>query len=521
MDIHELLRQLRAGESVRAISRTLGLSRNTVQAYQQWAQAQGLLTGALPPLADLERLRATTFGPAPTGAVGRPANSTAYEADVQALLEQYGNKPRLIWQQLQERHGAAFTLSEAAIWRLTRRLRAAAPPPPTVVRVETAPGEVAQVDFGYAGLLHDDVSGQPRKAWFFSMVLGWSRHQYAELVPDQTVPTWLLCHQHAFTFFGGVPQRVVLDNLKTAIIQAYSHEQDVEVQRSYRECAEHYNFLIDPCWPRQPQHKGKVERGGIGYLRQSFQPLLRPDDTFALGNHRLQTWLLTTAGQRQHGTTQAQPLGRFEQVERAALRPLPAQPYDPAEWKQVKLHRDGYVTFARSYYSAPARLVGQTLWLRAGLQEVRVFTAAHELIATHPRAQMPGERHTQTDHLPPEKVRGLLASRERCLVEAQAIGPQTTRVITELLESKPVDRLRSALYILTLGQTYTAPRLEAACARGLAFGEVTTRALKRILEQGLDQCAFVPPAVAPNTPLQFARSAEELAANLLGDAAWN
>ena len=113
-----------------------------------------------------------------------------------------------------------------------------------------------------------------RKAWIFVLVLAWSRHQYAEIVFDQKLPTWLLCHQHAFEFFGGVPHRIVLDNLKAAIIKAYTRDEEPTVQQAYRECAEHYGFLIDPCLPRKPQHKGKVERGGVGYLKTGLCPVV-------------------------------------------------------------------------------------------------------------------------------------------------------------------------------------------------------------------------------------------------------
>lgn len=520
MDVHELLRRLRLRESDRAISRVLDVSRNTVKAYRKWAKNQGLLEGELPGLAELEQRRDSTFADRPAGPRGRPSLAKDYREDVRAMLERYGPKPRLIWHQLRERYPGKFTLSEGAIWRLTQTLRAEQAPV-TVVRLETEPGEVGQVDFGYVGYLRDDATGQLRKAWVFSLVLGWSRHQYAEVVRDQGMATWRLCHQHAFEFFGGVPKRITLDNLKAAIIRAYSRTHDVEVQRAYRECAEHYGFLIDPCLPRRPQHKGKVERGGIGYLKQSFVPLLSPDTGFVEANRRLRHWLLTTAGQRRHGTTQAMPLARFEQTERAALLPLPAERYEPATWKQVKLQRDGYVSFGRSFYSAPSRLVGQTLWLRAGLQELRLFTGQHELIATHPRATAPGQRFTHPEHLPPEKVRGLTASREGCLAEAQQIGPSTLQVITGLLESRPVDRLRSALYVLALAETFTPARLEAACVRGLAFGDTHGRTLRRMLEHGLDQCAWQVPVPVTDEPLTFARSADELADNLLGGVRWN
>jgi transposase len=121
------------------------------------------------------------------------------------------------------------------------------------VRIETKPGEEAQVDFGYAGLTIEPATGKRRKTWVFVMVLSWSRHLFAWLVYDQTVATWLECHRRAFEYFGGVPGRIVLDNLKAAIIRACRDEP--EVQRAYREFALHYGFLIDPNPPARPNLK--------------------------------------------------------------------------------------------------------------------------------------------------------------------------------------------------------------------------------------------------------------------------
>ena len=137
------------------------------------------------------------------------------------------------------------------------------------MRVEVKPGEEAQVDFGYAGRMIDPADGSLRKAWVFTMVLSFSRHQYVEFVFDQKVETWLALHQHAFAYFGGVPERVVLDNLKAAIVRACW--DDPQVQRSYRECAEHYGFLISPCRPGTPEHKGKGRARGRA-LRQAQLP---------------------------------------------------------------------------------------------------------------------------------------------------------------------------------------------------------------------------------------------------------
>lgn len=520
MNLHELLRRLRAGESRNAIVRAMHVSPNTVKTYRRWAEEQQLLSGPLPDLSTLEALRAQTLRASRAPRHPNVSSVEGYRTEVTELLAQ-GRKPLTIWRMLKGRYPERFTASDSAVRRLVRSIRAGQPPEVTV-RIETAPGEVAQVDFGYIGDLRDDETGQVHKAWAFVMTLGWSRHMYAEIVLDQKLPTWLVCHQHAFEFFGAVPKRIVLDNLKAAVIRAYTREDDPEVQQSYRECAEHYGFLIDPCLPRKPQHKGKVERGGVGYLKQAFVPLLPDSATVSEANRRLRQWLMTDAGLRDHGTTHEAPLARFEHTERAALLPLPATAYDPGVWKQCRLHRDDHVTFEKAYYSAPYRLIGQTVWLRAGLHEVRVFSEDFQLVATHPRASQAGQRFTQPDHLPPDKAHALTLTRETCQVHADAVGPSTGQVIAELLAARPVDRFRTALRILRLADQFSSERLEAACALGLAYGDASLRTLKRILRDGLEVAIpITPPSATPAESLVFARPPDELAESILRGAAWN
>jgi len=522
MNLHELVRRLQAGESRNAISRTMSLSVNTVTAYRRWAEAQGLLTGPLPDLATLERLRLETRWRERPGRHPNESSLEGYRSEVADLVKS-GRQPRAIWTLLGKRHPGLVT-SEAAVWRLVQSIRAEQPPE-VVGRVETEPGDVAQVDFGYVGYLRDPQTGQKRKAWCFTLVLGWSRLLYAEFVFDQKIATWLLCHQHAFEFFKAVPRRIVLDNLKAAILRAYTQDDDPAVQQAYRECAEHYGFLIDPCLPRRPEHKGKVE-SGVGYVQKGFWPLLEGEPTLPDANRQLRLWLLETAAQRVHGTTHAVPWERFTQTEWLALLPLPATDYDPAVWKQVKLHRDAHVIFERAYYSAPHRLVGQTLWLRAGLREIRLFTERFELVASHPRAKTPGERFTQPDHLPAHLAAALATTRESTQAQAERIGPATAQVVSELLASRPVDRLRTALRVLRLAEHFSSARLEAACVRGLAHGEIHFVTLKRLLEAGLDGEPLPATPECPTQELVFARSPDELARAILGGlptggAPWN
>ncbi|NDJ54587.1 MAG: IS21 family transposase [Chloroflexi bacterium] len=508
MDIREILYRLQRGESQRAISRDLNINRKTVKRYQTWAEAEGLLEGDLPPLDALQqRLEATLPGGTPPQQV---SSVEPYRDQVMAWREQQV-EIAAIHQRLRE---TGYTGSYAAVWRFVRRLE---PPPIDVtVRVESPPGEEAQVDFGYAGQMIDPKTGQLRKTWAFVMTLSWSRHQYVEFVFDQQVPTWLLCHRHAFAFFGGVPQRVVLDNLKTAILQAA--QDDSDVQHAYRACAEHYGFLIAPCRVRTPQHKGKVEKGGVHYVKRNFLGGRTATDIHQ-ANRDVRVWCETTAGARTHGTTRQVPLTRFTETEQALLQPLPDTPFDPGTWKRLKLHRDGYVVCEGSYYSAPFTHIGQTLRVRLGVRTVQLYTDDYQLIAQHSRATEAGERLTHPDHLPPEKRDGL-RGREECRQLAADIGPATAAVVQTLLDEPVMDRLPTIQRLLRLETTYGADRLEAACQRALTFQDSAYGTIKRILQHQLDETPAPDPTPPVSRATTFVRGAVDLVGRALGAVTW-
>jgi len=508
LDIREILRRVRLGESDRAIVKALGVSRKTVRKYRQWAEQAGLPAGELPPSEQLSALLQTSLPEAPPPQT--PSAVEPYRELVVRWREQ-GLECQAIWQRLTRDHG--FKGGYGAVWRFVSRLEGATPK--VTVRIEVTPGTEGQVDFGYVGLLLDPTTGQRRRAWAFVMTLSWSRHMYVEFVFDQTVETWLRLHQHAFAFFGAVPRRIVLDNLKAAIVKA-CFEAPV-VQRSYQELAEHYGFLLAPCRVRTPQHKGKVE-SGVHYVQRN---LLASHDfaDIAAANQGALVWLAQVAGQRIHGTTRQKPLLQFQEVEQAAMLPLPSEPYDLAIWKQVSVGRDCYVTFEKAYYSAPYRLVGQEVWVRGGLTAVGIYFH-HKLEALHPRAQQPGERYTVVGHLPPEKVAGLTTTRETCAARAAEIGPSTAEVVTRLLAQRPVDRLPMVKRLLRLADKYGVLRLERACRRALQFDEYTGQTIRGILEKGLDM-AMLPSIATELLPgPRFARSAEELLSGL-GGVSWN
>ncbi len=507
MDIREMVRRMQKGQSDRAIAKALQIDRKTVGKYRSWATEQELLEGELPALGALQALLDETLSPPLP-----PQNTSTVEPYRELVVAWRKAQVEIaaIHQRLLERgHSGSYS----SVHRFVRALEPCEPE--ATVRVETPPGEEAQVDFGYAGLMIDPETGQPRKTWVFVMTLSWSRHQYAEFVFDQKVATWLRVHRNAFEFFGGVPERVVPDNLKAAIVRACWDEP--EAQQAYRECAEHYGFLISPCRPRTPQHKGKVEQGGVHYVKRNFCGGREPTPLPQL-NRKVREWCLTTAGGRIHGTTKERPLERFA-TEKPLLRPLPGTSYDMAIWKTAQVARDCYVTFERAYYSVPFRLVGQQVWVRGGAHAVHIYTSDYHLVATHDRAPHPGQRLTHLDHLPPHKVPGLTLTRETCRLQAAEIGPSTQQVVAVLLAHRPEDRLRTAGRVLRLAEQFSPERLEAACTRALHFDDPAYGTVKRILEGGLD--AEEPPAVAAPPPAQaFVRSAVELVGHLMGGRAW-
>jgi hypothetical protein len=269
---------------------------------------------------------------------------------------------------------------------------------------------------------------------------------------------------------------------------------------------------------RTPEHKGKVEQGGVHYVKRNFLGGRTPT-SITLANQQVLNWCLTTAGQRIHGTTKEQPFVRFTAHEQAALQPLPATPYDLAIWKVATVHRDCYVVFNNAYYSAPFRLIGQQVHVRGGCQDVRLYTQDWQLAATHTRAEQPGMRLTHPDHLPPEKLPGLLLGNDACRVRAAEIGSATAQVVERLFADPAIDRLRTVGRILRLEETVGTARLEAACARALSFAEPTHRTIKQILDQGLDQDAPAPVVSPPART--FVRSAVELLGHVFGGGAWN
>jgi len=507
-DVREIIRRLQMGQRIKEIRRDLKLARNTVRKYMRLATKEGWFQGTLPSAAEI----AAALERRPVAVT--VSKALAFEGRIRELRDK-GVEAQAIFQFLKAED---FPGSYSSVKRFVRKLEAKAPD--AVVRIEVAAGTEAQVDFGAGPMLVNPATGECRKSWVFVMTLSHSRHQYVELVLDQKMATWLGCHQRAFDFWGGVPKRVVLDNLGAAISKACFH--DPVVTTAYRHFAEHYGFLIAACRVATPQHKGKVE-SGVRYAKRNA--LAGQDFGWELGpwNEHLRRWCLEVAGVRTHGTTQEKPLERFAAVEKRALLALPPDRYEVYEPKGAKLHSDCHVVFEKSFYSAPHRYIGQELLVKAFAGRVELYFQ-HERVATHSRAKRRGQRLTLNDHYPPAKLAGLLVAPTRTREAARGIGESTFKVVDQLLADRPVDRLRACMGILHLAKKYGSPRLEAACARALNYDNLGYGVIKRILHLGLDltpsQEELFTQGPMPKTAA-YARPLSDLAAHFQRSRTWN
>lgn len=360
---------------------------------------------------------------------------------------------------------------------------------PVMVR-NTISGQDLDIDFGYLGKFLDD-EGATRKAWVFSFRLRHSRRTYREVVLDQSSKTFLLAHIRAFEWFGGVPKNVILDNCKAAITQC-TVDNDM-IRRSYQELAEHYGFIISPCLPRTPEHKGGVE-GDVKYTKSNFLPYFlarQKEKNVAMPNLReliaaLARWGCEVADTRiVHGVGRS-PLEIFKSEEEKALRPLPKSRWELTSWSQSTVGRDWRILFDSSYYAVPYELIGKLVQVCATTSLVRVFYN-HKEVAYHERSHKKWEFKRKAEYAPPIHEAVLQCSREGLLSLAETVGPLAYQVVHEILSHPTIDKLRPVRHLLNLANKYSKERLEKACQRACKYKMFSYQSIKNILENNLDQ----------------------------------
>lgn len=474
-EYRQVILQMRLGESDRAIAKSGLVSRTKAKQIRAIVEKEKWLDALieLPTDETLSNFFSKRIPRTQSESFAKP-----FENEITQWVSK-GIQATTIYHTLKMKHG--FSGAYDSVQRFVQKIKLMDAQNHASTVLDFVPGESAQVDFGMGPMITDAQSGEVFKTWIFVMVLSWSRHQYAEIVTNQKVETWLGCHKRAFEFFNGVPKRMIIDNAKCAITRACYYDPDV--QRSYAHCALEYGFIISACPPREPKKKGRVE-SGVKYVKNNFVPL-REFRSIADANLQLKKWVLETAGNRKHGTTHEKPLTLFIETEKYLLKPLPQNPVELCTFKRVKVHGDCHVQFEQCRYSAPYTFVHQLLWLRVSESTIRIY---HDLkmIALHPHLTKPGSYHTLDEHMPPNAQAYKMRDPAWCLSQAKKIGEHCHQIIDYLFKDKVLDQLRAAQGITALEKKYGKSRLDAACKRAIAFETINYKSIKNILEAGVE-----------------------------------
>lgn len=351
------------------------------------------------------------------------------------------------------------------------------------------PGEIMEVDFGYIGLCWDDRTQRNRKTWFFSARFRYSRKTYREIVFSQQAMTFFACHIHAFEYFSGIPEKVVPDNLKAAVIRA-SFTNPL-INRVYRDLAMHYGFTISPTIPYSGKHKGGVE-SDVKYVKRNFLPQFKEEQR-QKGREKLDAgdmirslwkWNDNIADMRTIQKVGYTPVELFEE-EKKHLKSLPDERWDIVTCKLATVSREWRVQFENAFYSVPYKYIGKEVTVMGNSKLVRIFYD-YEEITVHERAQKQWSFKRKSEHAPPNKEEYLNMTSKGLRKKAEMTGLSVLKVAEKIFEDRAIDGLRPVRGLLRLAEQYSPERLEKACRRALEFETASYQSVKSILQKNMD-----------------------------------
>jgi transposase len=411
---------------------------------------------------------------------GSRSSAAQFRSEIQAGIDA-GLTAQRIYQDLVEEDG--YGHSYESVKRFVRQL---APEREATGVMHSPPGDEAQVDFFRGAPTLDPDRGQWRRPWVFRMTLCCSRHGYEEAVWDQKLPTFLRLHENAFRFFGGVPKVIRHDNLKAAVVRACLYDPDVNPV--YEAFGKHWGFVSLPTKPRNPKENGKQERAGSYVKSNALKG--RRFDSLEEHNAFLKRWNRTVASLRIHGTTRRQVIRHFEEVEKEALKPLASTSFALFERGTRKVHPDGHVEVAGSFYPVPPHLMGEDLEVRWDEHLVRVFRG-EELIAVHNRvrpghfAPSPGQPAVPTSSQ--EAYTAELVNR------CSKVGCDLERWAQAAVAERGVRALRLIQGVLSLLRNHPKEVVLWAAREALEHRAFRYRDLARLAERGAARVAAPKP----------------------------
>lgn len=489
--VREILRlHSQQGLSGRAIARSLSISPSTVSSVLARAQAAGL-SWPLPSEFDDEALLESRLFPSQAGRPAKPKEPNWVE--IHKELRRKGVTLQLLWVEYKAAcpEGLQYSQFCARYRQWTKTLHLS-------MRQEHRAGEKMFVDYaGDTVRVVDRETGEIREAEIFVAVLGASSYAYAEAQESQDLASFIGGHVRAFAFFGGVPQLIVPDNLKSGVRHADRYEPSLN--RTYAEMANHYGCAVLPARPKKPRDKPKVE-AGVLLVERWILAAFRNRIFFSLAevNEAIHE-LLVKLNERPFQKLEGSRKSLFESLDKPALRPLPARPYEFATWKVAKASIDYHVAISGVYYSVPYPLVGRQLDVRLTQKIVEIFFKGKR-VASHPRAFQKGQYVTEPLHRPKAHQAHAEWTPSRLISWGQSVGPNTGLLVERILVSKkhPEQGYRSCLGLLRLSKQHSQERMEAAALRALTIGAISYRSVKSILDKRLEQLAI---------PLQYGEEA--------------
>ena len=463
----------------RAIARACGIGNGTVTLYLQRAAAAGL-TWPLPDEWDDAALEGRLFQ-RPAGVAGRERHLPDWPTFNQELKKP-GVTLMLLWQEYRAQQPDGYAYSQFC----ERYRQWAGHLKPSMRQVHRA-GEKVFVDFsGTRPHLVDPTTGEVIAVELFVGVLGASSLIYAEATATQDLASWTSAHVRMLQYFQGCPAIWVPDNLKSGITHA--HRYDPEINRTYHELAEHYGAVVIPARSARPKDKAKVEVSVL-IAQRWILATFRHHTFFTLAD-------LNAAIRARIDAINDRPMKvlgvsrhtLWEQIDRPALRPLPATPYEFADWSRCRANIDYHVTVDYNFYSVPHALIGHELEARATASTVEVFFKSRR-VAVHPRRTGRGQYATISEHMPRAHREHAEWTPSRLIEWASRTGSGTGRFVAGLLARRrhPEQGYRACLGLMRLGRTYGADRLEAACLRAERLQSYRYRTVEHILHHQQDR----------------------------------
>lgn len=483
--LRQILRHFTQGTSKKQISEITGVARNTVKRYLSRFITLKMTYEDIVALSDheLERL---FVEPHPTLPDQRFERLQQLFPDIEKQMTRKGVTLLKLWQDYYGANQPAYQYTQFRKYYhfYSNRVK-------PVMHMEHKAGDKMYIDFAGEKLsIVDPDSGEVREVEVFAAILGCSQLTYVEAVMSQRKEDLIGACENALHYFGGVPAAIVPDNLRSAVTKSSKYEP--VINESFAGFAEHYGAAVLPARAYRPKDKSLVE-GAVKIMYNRIYSLVAPQIHHNLAS--LNKAIGEALEVHNTGSFKGRNYSRrdqFDELERQALRPLPAYRYECKQQLLCTVMKNGHVCLSpdKHYYSVPYRYIGKKAKILYTSAQIEIFYK-YERIAVHSRQYRKYHYTTLPEHLASAHRYLSEWTPEKFIEEAGAIHEQVASYIIEIIERKqhPEQAYKSCSGILNLKRKVGGERLTNACRRAHSFGVYNYPIIVQILEKKLDQLA--------------------------------